>query len=192
MPDPFAPLSVLASAPGVLAFRFPLVELHTRAAAARELVEQTLGALALHDRVRDLVGVPLVLVAFGADAALQGDARLLLHDVRGLVGGGVQGGARVGEGDVVAGCVGLCAERLARLFRVAAGGAWTWLTSWRPNDFWIASPCGSAPPPPATPFAAVACTASASPWPPLYWSGRGGFIAASRSLAGIACSARRN
>src|SRR5262249_52387800 len=82
------------------------------AAPAAHRVEQALGRLALYDRVGDRVGVLLVAIAALPDAARERDAGALLHDVRGLVGGGVQVGA-LAEGDVVAGRVRVGAHRVA-------------------------------------------------------------------------------
>jgi len=64
-------------------------------------IEQRLGRLALHDEVRNRVGVLLVAIADLADAALELDAAALLDDVGSLVCRGVEVG-RPGERDVIA------------------------------------------------------------------------------------------
>ncbi len=87
--------------------------------ARRHLVEQGLGRLAGDDLVGDAVGVTLVAVALGADAAGELDAAGLLDDVGGLVRGGVQIG-RLGERDVRAGREGARADGGAGVRRRAA------------------------------------------------------------------------
>jgi hypothetical protein len=72
--------------------------------------QQVRGRLARDHAIRDRIGVALVGIAVGADAARQVDAGALLHDVGGLVRGGVQIGRRR-EGHVGAGRVGGRADR---------------------------------------------------------------------------------
>jgi hypothetical protein len=91
--------------------------LHRRAAggaAAAVAVEQALGRLALDHGVGDCVGVLLVGISDLADPALQVHAGALLHHVRRLVRRGVEV-RRAAERDVIAGGVGLGADRLAGL-----------------------------------------------------------------------------
>jgi hypothetical protein len=72
--------------------------------------QQVRGRLARDHAIRDRVGVALVGIAVGADAARQVDAGALLHDVGGLVRRGVQVGRRR-EGHVSASRVGGRADR---------------------------------------------------------------------------------
>jgi len=81
-------------------------------------IEQRLGRLALHDEVRNRVGVLLVAIRRLADAALELDAAALLDDVRGLVRRGVEVG-RSGERDVIADRDALGAHRRRALGRRA-------------------------------------------------------------------------
>ena len=83
---------------------------HRAAAAGRAGVEERRRRLAANDEIRDRVGVALVGVAGGADAALQRDAAALLDHVRGLVRGGVEIG-RGAERDAIADRVRLRADR---------------------------------------------------------------------------------
>jgi hypothetical protein len=62
-------------------------------ATAGHLIEQRLGALAANDRVGHGIGVLLVSVTGGADAALELNAAALLDNVRRLVRDRVQVGA---------------------------------------------------------------------------------------------------
>ena len=89
-----------------------------RGSPARHLVEHALGALTLHDEVRDLVGVLLVAVTDLPDTALEAHASALLHHMCGLVGRGVECRRRP-ERDVVARGVRDRADVLARAGRRA-------------------------------------------------------------------------
>ncbi|XXR37424.1 hypothetical protein WME90_42000 [Sorangium sp. So ce375] len=75
--------------------------LHAGLAAAPLLVQQGLGRLPADDGIGHLVGLPLVAIADLADAAVELDTRLLLHDVRRLVRGEPQV-RRPTEGDAIA------------------------------------------------------------------------------------------
>jgi len=97
----------------LLALHHTLDGLRRGATSNRVLIEKPLGTLAAYDRIRHLVGVPLVRVAGFADAALQLHAAALLRDVRGLVGCCVEA-RRARECDVGTGRVGLGADRAAR------------------------------------------------------------------------------
>jgi hypothetical protein len=93
---------------------------HGRARRPRHAVQEILSGLTGDHPRRHGVGVPLVAVAGLPHAVGEVDARLLLHDVRGLVRGGEEARLAV-EGHVPAHRVGRGAQGPRRVRRRAAG-----------------------------------------------------------------------